>query len=145
MGLIRTLVYGCVPQDKRPKLDFQGLGPSSQPGHPQGRPKQTTVLHFVYIGTSICVEQSAQRRETTIAKVDERHASRPSDFTTRVARSKTAIELMNESGKSRCAEFTELLNGDFQKSQPHQPPHKRGCKVRQDIYEKVGFNLRNSL
>ena len=91
------------------------------------------------------MEQSAQKQATTIAKVDERHASRPSDFTTTVARSKTAIELMNESGKSRCAKFTELLNGDFKKTQPHHPAHKRGCKVRQDIYEKVGFNLRNSL
>ena len=92
-----------------------------------------------------CVEQSAQKQATTIAKVDERHASRPSDFTTTVARSKTAIELMNESGKSRCAEFTELSNGDFQKTQPHQREHKRGCRVRQDIYEQGGFNLRETL
>ena len=45
-------------------------------------------------------------QEVTIAQEDERRASRPFDFTTGVARSKTAIELMNERGESRCAEFT---------------------------------------
>ena len=39
----------------------------------------------------------------------------------------------------------EGLNGDFKTTHPHQLNHKRGCKVRQDIYEKLGFKVRKTL
>ena len=46
-----------------------------------------------------------------------------------VAHDETATEPERESDESRCAEFTELSNGDFQKSQSHRHNHKRGCRV----------------
>ena len=48
--LYKELNGKCDSFDKPPKLDFQGLEPDGQPGHPQGRPKQTIVLDFVHIG-----------------------------------------------------------------------------------------------
>ena len=103
--LYKELIRKCDSFERVTELDFQGLDPSGWPGDPQGSQSR---LQFacVCVCVCVCVEQGAQKQATTIAKVDERHASRPSDFTTTVARSKTAIELMNERGKSRCAEFT---------------------------------------
>ena len=46
-----------------------------------------------------------------------------------VARDETATEPERESDKSRCAEFTELSNGDFQTYRKTQVNQKRVCKV----------------
>ena len=50
--------------------------------------------------------------------MDESGESRCAEFTTRVARTKTAIELMNESDESRCAEFTTRVEQRFAKVPP---------------------------
>ena len=60
-------------------------------------------------------------------------------------RTKEQLGQLAESDESRCVDFTELLNGELQKYHETQADHKRGCRVSQDIYEKVGFNWRKTL
>ena len=52
---------------------------------------------------------------------------------------------LDESGESQCVEFTELLNGDFQKYGKHQGRQKRRRASRRDIRQKVRANVRKTL
>ena len=62
-----------------------------------------------------------------------------------VASDEKQLGELDESGESQCVEFTELLNGDFQKYRKHQPSPKRGRASRRDIRQKVRANVRKTL